>query len=151
MSRPHWDQTFFEIAEAMSKHATCPRLHNGAVIVTGDHQIVASGYNGAPRWLEHCDEVGCVIEGGHCVQAIHAEANAVLQAARRGASLATQPTKLYSLYRPCIRCAMLIVQAGIMTVCYKYDYESDGSRDRVMKFFKSASVSTFGPYTSTSE
>lgn len=149
MSRQSWDLTFFEIAETMSRRATCPRLHNGAVIVSYDKQIVATGYNGAPRRLEHCDEVGCLIEGGHCVRAVHAEANAVLQSARRGISLTQSPTTLYTLHRPCIRCAMLLVQAGITTICYKYEYESDGSRDQVMAFLKSASVVIWSPEHST--
>ena len=141
--RAPWWETFMAVAQVMSNRATCPRLRTGAVIATADHQIVASGYNGAPRGLPHCDEVGCLMEGGHCVRAVHAEANAILQAARRGVSLAG--TTMYTLHRPCIRCAVTIVQSGVMRVEWLYDYDSDESRSAVVELLKQASVSIWYP------
>lgn len=137
-SRPSWDETFFDVAKVVAKRATCPKLQNGVVITTFGHQVISTGYNGAPTGLPHCLEEGCKIEGGHCVRAVHAEMNAILQAARRGISV--DGATMYTIYRPCIRCSIAIVQSGIVTVKYLNDYESDGSRSEVEDWLKLTNV-----------
>lgn len=116
MSRPSWDGTFFAVATIMAQRATCPRRSVGAVVVNVDKQILTTGYNGAPRDAAHCEDVGCTMVDGHCVRAAHAEANAILQAARIGVSL--NGAVLYTTCKPCTGCALLIVQAGIHEVVY---------------------------------
>ena len=87
MSRPEWDDYFMGFALAAARRATCDRQHVGAVIVV-DKQVVATGYNGSVRGMPHCHEVGHDMESGHCVRTIHAEMNALAQAARRGVAVA---------------------------------------------------------------
>lgn len=126
MTRPTWDETFFAVVDAMAKRATCPRLNVGAVVVNHDHQILTTGYNGAPRGLQHCCEVGCDVVDNHCLRAVHAEANAILQAARTGVPLVG--ATLYTSYQPCTRCSLLIAQVGITEVVYRPG--SNGRADR---------------------
>lgn len=83
MGRPSWDDYFLNIAKEVSKRSTCPRASVGAVIVK-DHRILSTGYNGAPPGEPHCTDVGCLMENNHCERTIHAETNAVAQAARFG-------------------------------------------------------------------
>jgi len=86
MNRPNWTQYFINIAAEVAKRATCPRAKVGAVIVRGN-RIISTGYNGAPANERHCLDNGCIIENGHCQRAIHAEVNAVCQAAKFGLSV----------------------------------------------------------------
>lgn len=102
------------LAQIVATRATCDRLHAGAVLVK-DKRIVSTGYNGAPAQLEHCDDVGHLLEDGHCVRTIHGEHNALLQAAIVGGA-STKGATLYSLYSPCIHCAKYIAAAGIVRV-----------------------------------
>ncbi|MBP1621531.1 MAG: dCMP deaminase, partial [Acidobacteria bacterium] len=81
--RVSWDRYFMNLAVQAATRSTCPRKEVGAVIVR-DKGILATGYNGSLRGLPHCTEVGCLIENGHCVRTVHAEANAILQAAKHG-------------------------------------------------------------------
>jgi dCMP deaminase len=90
--------------------------------VNEHNQVIASGYNGSPRGLEHCDEVGCSLDtDGHCVRALHAEENAIIQCATTG--VATSGSTMYVTHSPCPRCARIIVQAGIIRVVYKVAYK----------------------------
>ena len=84
--RADWNTYFMGIAHQAATRATCPRKHVGAVIVR-DRTVLSTGYNGSIRGLAHCEDVGCVMEDGHCVTTVHAEANAILQAAKNGVSL----------------------------------------------------------------
>ena len=86
MSRASWDQYFMDIAVVVATRSTCPRKHVGAVIVR-DKTILSTGYNGSVRGLPHCDEVGHMMVDGHCVRTIHAEVNAIIQAAKNGARI----------------------------------------------------------------
>ena len=87
-NRPSWDDYFYGLANLVAERSTCPRAKCGCIVVDPDtHDILATGYNGAPRGLDHCTDVGCKMEDGHCQRAIHAEVNAIAQAARRGISL----------------------------------------------------------------
>ncbi|MDW8106913.1 MAG: cytidine/deoxycytidylate deaminase family protein [Armatimonadota bacterium] len=122
MSRPSWDEYFMEIARLVATRATCPRRSVGAVIVL-DKRILATGYNGAPTGLAHCTEVGCYIVAGHCVRALHAEQNAILQAALNGVS--TRGATIYVTHQPCSHCAKMIINAGIQRVVFEGDYPDE--------------------------
>lgn len=111
--RKSWDDYFLDLANLVSTRSTCDRLHVGAVIVK-DKNIIATGYNGSPAGMPHCDEVGHELEGGSCVRTIHAEQNALLQAAKHGHSV--EGANLYITHSPCYTCAKLIVTSGIKRV-----------------------------------
>ncbi|MBC8140377.1 MAG: dCMP deaminase family protein [Armatimonadetes bacterium] len=103
------------IAFEVAKRATCLRRHVGAVIVR-DKRILSTGYNGSPPGQPHCTEVGCLLEEGRCVRTLHAEQNALMQAALHGVS--TQNATMYATCRPCHVCARMIVAAGIVRVVF---------------------------------
>lgn len=117
--RPDWDQYFYQLAAAVATRGTCPRLAVGCVIVRAK-RIVCTGYNGAVSSESHCVDVGCKIENGHCRSAVHAEANALLQAARHG--LSVENCVAYVTHKPCPYCAMLLQNAGIVEVKYSHEY-----------------------------
>ena len=126
--RPSWDEYFMEVCEAISKRATCERGRSGCVIAK-DKQLLVTGYVGAPSGLLHCDEAGhqlkqLVHEDGsvttHCVRTVHAEQNAICQAAKRGISI--NGATLYCRMTPCRTCAMLIINCGIVRVVCQRRY-----------------------------
>lgn len=128
--RPSWDEYFMEVCRAIAKRATCDRGRSGCVIAR-NHQILATGYVGAPAGLPHCDEAGhqlkqLVHEDGqvtkHCVRTVHAEQNAICQAARRG--IAIEGATLYCKMTPCRACAMMIINCGIKRVICERKYHS---------------------------
>lgn len=127
MKRPTLDEYFMEIASVVAKRSTCLRQHVGAVIVK-DKRILATGYNGAPSGLPHCDEVGCLRdkmdvpsgERQELCRGVHAEQNAIIQAAKFGISV--DGGTLYSTHCPCITCAKMIINAGIKRVVYGREY-----------------------------
>lgn len=114
MTRPSWDSYFTDMARLVSTRGTCDRLRVGAVLVR-DRRIIATGYNGAPSSFDHCDDVGHMMEAGHCVRAVHAEQNALMQVARDGGSTTIGAT-LYCTHYPCVLCAKLLIQAGIVRI-----------------------------------
>ncbi len=118
-TRPSWDEYFMRIAKEVATRATCPRRSVGAVIAL-DRRILTTGYNGAPHGLAHCTEVGCKIVDGHCQRALHAEQNAILQAALNGVS--TRGATVYVTCQPCNACAKMIINAGIERVVFEGDY-----------------------------
>jgi dCMP deaminase len=118
--RPSYEDTFFEIAKTLSRRATCPRRSVGCVIVDEYNSIITEGYNGSPSGMPHCKDVGCLIEGGHCVRAVHAEINAIAAAARRGASL--KGARAYCTLLPCIQCAQALAVAGVIVVYFDEYY-----------------------------
>ncbi len=120
--RPGWDVFFMREAANASTRATCLRKRVGAVIVQG-HDSVMKGYNGSPEGQPHCTQVGCEMENGHCVRTIHAEANALLRAARRGVQ--TQGATLYVTASPCLHCFKLSLAAGIKRVVYGEFYRDE--------------------------
>ncbi len=135
--RPTWDEYFIEIAHTVSKRATCDRGRSGCVIVR-DRQILVTGYVGSPIGLPHCDEVGhqfkkMLHEDGkettHCVRTVHAEQNAICQAAKLGISL--NNSTLYCRMTPCRTCAMLIINCGIKRVVCEQKYHA-GSESEEM-------------------
>lgn len=117
--RPDWDTFYMDIAERTATRATCDRKHVGCVI-TVNKRIVAGGYNGSISGLEHCDDAGHEMVNGHCVRTIHAEANAVADAARRGVSL--EHGTVYVTALPCWLCFKLLAQAGIRRIVYGEAY-----------------------------
>ncbi len=103
------------IAVQVASRATCDRKHVGAVIVR-DRTILSTGYNGSVRGLDHCDEVGHMMEAGHCVRTVHAEANAIVQAARHGVRL--EGGTIYVTASPCWACFRLVANAGLQRIAF---------------------------------
>ena len=137
--RPSWDEYFLEVMHALARRATCDRGRTACLIVK-DNQIVVSGYVGSPPGLPHCDEVGHLIkkvveEDGsiheHCMRTIHAEQNALCQAAKRGVSV--DGATLYCKLAPCRTCAMLLIAAGIKRVVAEYKYHAGGEAEEMLK------------------
>jgi dCMP deaminase len=123
--RPGWDEYFMHVAESVATRATCPRASVGAVLVR-DHRILTTGYNGAPRGVAHCTEVGCEIVNDHCIRAVHAEANAIVQGALHGVGL--EGATAYCTHQPCIGCAKLFISAGVRRIVYRDAYVDEFAR-----------------------
>jgi dCMP deaminase len=128
-TRASWDEYFMNIAREVATRATCDRKHVGAVIVR-DRSILATGYNGSIAGLPHCDEEGHLMEDGHCVRTIHAETNAVIQAARNGVRI--DGAWIYVTASPCFGCFKVIANAGIKRICYGEFYRDE----RIFNFAK---------------
>jgi dCMP deaminase len=137
--RPSWDEYFMEIANTVAKRATCDRGRSGCVIAR-DKQLLVSGYVGSPKGLPHCDEVGhqlkkMIHEDGsitqHCVRTVHAEQNAICQAAKLGISL--QGATLYCRMTPCRTCAMIIINCGIVRVICEKKYHAGAESEEMFK------------------
>lgn len=122
--RPTKDEYFMLIAKLVGLRATCPRLRVGAVAVK-DGYILATGYNGAPRGMEHCIDAGCLIVDGHCHRAVHAEQNVIAMAARKGISL--EGATLYVTHFPCDTCFKLVINAGIREIVYEEIYPNEAT------------------------
>jgi dCMP deaminase len=114
-ARSSWDEYFMGIARQVATRATCDRKHVGAVLVR-DRMILSTGYNGSIRGLPHCDEVGHMMENGHCVATVHAEANAILQAAKNGVGI--NGAALYTTASPCWPCFKLVANAGCQRIVF---------------------------------
>jgi dCMP deaminase len=124
MSRASWHRYFMTIAQDVATRATCDRLKVGAVIVK-DNRILTTGYNGSLPGTPHCDDIGHLLKDGHCVRTIHAEANAVLQAARFGISL--EGAVCYCTFKPCLSCLKLLLGAGVRKIIYGEIYGNQKS------------------------
>ena len=122
MTRGSWDEYFMNIAQVVSSRSTCDRKQVGAVIVR-DKMILSTGYNGSIRGLPHCSEVGHLLENGHCVATIHAEQNAILQAARGGVMI--DKASIYVTASPCWSCFKSIANAGIERIMYLEFYRDE--------------------------
>lgn len=120
--RASWDEYFMNIAQVVSSRSTCPRKYVGAVIVR-NRTILSTGYNGSIRGLPHCSDVGHMMEAGHCVATIHAEVNAILQAARNGVNI--DGATLYVTASPCWNCFKASANAGIRRIVYGEFYRDD--------------------------
>ena len=138
-TRPSWDEYFMEVCEAISKRATCDRGRSGCVIA-GNKQLLVTGYVGAPAGLPHCDDVGhqfkkMLHEDGkettHCVRTVHAEQNAICQAAKRGIPI--NGATLYCRMTPCRTCAMLIINCGIKRVVCQRRYHAGEESEEMFK------------------
>jgi dCMP deaminase len=137
--RPSWDEYFMEVARTIAKRATCDRGRSGCVIAR-DNQLLVTGYVGSPKGLPHCDEVGhqmkkMLHEDGsitqHCVRTVHAEQNALCQAAKRGISV--DGATLYCRMTPCRTCAMLIINCGVLRVVCEFRYHAGAESEEMFK------------------
>ena len=137
--RPSWDEYFMEVCNAIAKRATCDRGRSGCVIAR-DHQILATGYVGAPAGLPHCDEAGhqlkkLIHEDGtvtqHCVRTVHAEQNAICQAAKRGVAIAG--ATVYCRMTPCRTCAMMLINCGIVRIVCERRYHDAAESEEMLK------------------
>ena len=137
--RPSWDEYFLEVMHALAKRATCDRGRTACVIVK-DNQILCSGYVGSPAGLPHCDEVGHLLktvtdedghQSTHCMRTIHAEQNAICQAARRGISI--EGATLYCKLAPCRTCAMLLIACGIKRIVAEYPYHAGSEAEEMFR------------------
>jgi dCMP deaminase len=122
--RVDWDTYFMNIAREVATRSTCPRKSVGAVIVK-DRRILSTGYNGSIRGMPHCTDVGCDMEDGHCVATVHAEANAIIQAARNGVCI--DGADIYVTASPCWNCFKLIANSGIKRIYYGEFYRDEKS------------------------
>ncbi|HRY52511.1 MAG TPA: cytidine/deoxycytidylate deaminase family protein [Candidatus Portnoybacteria bacterium] len=145
--RPNWDEYFLGMLEPLSRRATCDRGRASAVIVSEHNTILTTGYVGSAPGDKHCDEAGHLMntvidENGHqsqhCVRTLHAEENAILQAAMDG--IALRGSTLYCRMTPCINCARRIVRVGVKRVVAQKKYHSD---EASRKLFKNAGVKLF--------
>jgi dCMP deaminase len=125
--RVSWERYFMNLAIQAATRSTCPRKSVGAVIVR-DRTVLSTGYNGSIRGAPHCTEVGCLMENDHCVRTVHAEANALVQAAFNGVRL--DGAEIYVTASPCFNCFKLIVNAGIRTIYFGEFYRDE----KVLRF-----------------
>jgi dCMP deaminase len=132
--RPTWDSYFINIALAVAERSTCDRAKVGAVLVR-DKRILTTGFNGSPSGQPHCDTDGHLLVDGHCVRTIHAETNAIIQAALHGVS--TKDATCYVTHIPCINCTKTLINAGITQIVYLNDYRID---EHALEFLKTAGV-----------
>ena len=138
LGRPSFEKTFLDMAEVLAKRGTCNRLNTACILVDDENHYLTSGYNGSPRGLPHCDDVGHLMIENHCVRTIHAEHNAVLQAARKGVSV--HGATAYVLHRPCLRCTLLLAQVGIQRIVYRYPYEKHEDQDYVREVCEGSGI-----------
>lgn len=117
-----WHEYFMKIAEQVATRSTCDRKHVGAVIVR-DKTILSTGYNGSLKGARHCDEAGHDMDNGHCVRTVHAESNAVAQAAKNGVAL--DNSEIYVTASPCLTCFKLLANCGIKKMFYKEFYRDE--------------------------
>lgn len=142
--RPTWDEYFMEVARTIAKRATCDRGRSGCVIAR-DKQLLVTGYVGSPVGLTHCDDVGHLMKkvihdddsiSQHCMRTVHAEQNAICQAAKLGVAL--DGATVYCKMTPCRTCAMLIINCGIKRVVCEKKYHRGAESEQM---FKDAGVS----------
>lgn len=125
--RPNWDNYFLELTDVVKKRSTCLRRQVGAIIVKDNH-ILSTGYNGVPTKISHCSEVGCLREKlkvpsgerHELCRGLHAEQNAIIQAALHGVSI--KGATIYTNTKPCSICTKMIINAGIKRIVYQIDY-----------------------------
>jgi dCMP deaminase len=113
------------IAVAASERSTCPRAAVGAIVAREKH-VISTGYNGSPSGEPHCEDIGCAIVEGRCVRTVHAEINAIMRAGF------TVSCSLYTTHLPCFECSKIIINSGIISVYYAYEYED--VRQRVVGY-----------------
>lgn len=119
MTRPSWPEYFLRVARTISERASCPRASIGCVIVSSDGQIVATGYNGAPRGFKNCLDNGCIILNDHCMRSNHAEMNAMMAAKQRNINLRGCTAYIVGPRLPCERCGLVMIEEGIVDWLHK--------------------------------
>ena len=128
--RPGWDEYFLRIADVVAGRSTCLRRQVGSLVVK-DRRMLATGYNGAPRGLAHCEEVGCLRDaagvehgrGHELCRGLHAEQNAIIQSAMYGVSI--DGGTVYSTHQPCVLCTKMLINAGIKAIFYLERYPDE--------------------------
>ena len=135
--RVGWHTYFMNIARQAATRSTCDRKHVGAVIVR-DKTILSTGYNGSIRGLPHCDDVGHIMDGGHCVATVHAEANAIIQAAKNGVRI--EGAELYTTASPCWSCFKLIANSGCLKIVFGEFYRDQ----RIFEYAKKLGIELVG-------
>ena len=125
--RVSWETYFMNIAKEVSTRSTCDRKHVGAVIVR-DRTLLSTGYNGSIKGLPHCNDAGCEMVDGHCIRTSHAEANAIVQAAKNGVKI--DDSEIYVTASPCYNCFKLIANSGIKVIFYNELYRDERIKDR---------------------
>ena len=128
MNRPSWPESFMAITRLVAKRSTCLRRSVGAILVK-EKRILATGYNGAPAGVKHCEEVGCLREDSsipsgtrhELCRGLHAEQNVIIQAAYHGISI--REATLYCTNKPCVICSKMIINAGIRKIYYEEGYD----------------------------
>jgi dCMP deaminase len=136
MRRPSWDEYFMEITHLVAKRSTCLRRQVGAVVVK-DKNILATGYNGAPSGVSHCLDVGCLrerlqIPSGErheLCRGLHAEQNAIIQAAKHGTSI--DGSTLYCTTMPCIICSKMVINSGIKRIVFEEGYSDQLAEEMI--------------------
>jgi len=149
MERPSWDAYFIEIARLVSSRSTCMRRQVGAVMVKDKH-VLATGYNGTPTGITHCDVTGCIREQlkvpsgerHELCRGLHAEQNAIIQAARHGIDI--EGAKLYCTHSPCIICTKMLINAGIREIVYLEGYPDQMSLEMLAEAGIAASMYVAG-------
>lgn len=126
-NRVSWETYFMNIATEVATRSTCDRKHVGAVIVRNKN-ILSTGYNGSIKGLPHCDQVGHEMVDGHCIRTTHAEANAIVQAAKNGVSI--DNSEIFVTASPCYNCFKLIANSGIKVIYYRELYRDQRITDR---------------------
>jgi len=133
MARKSWDDYFMDIAKHVATRSTCDRKHVGAVVVR-DRVILTTGYNGSMAGAPHCDDEGHLMIDGHCTRTVHAEMNAIAQAAKNGIMI--DGADLYVTARPCWNCFRVIANSGIRNVYYFEEYRPDKNINDNIKYVK---------------
>jgi len=136
MQRPSWDQYFMDITRLVATRSTCLRRQVGAILVK-ERNILATGYNGVPSGISHCESAGCLRqslkvpsgERHELCRGLHAEQNAIIQAARHGINI--DGSILYCTNMPCIICTKMLINAGITTVIYAEGYADELAREMI--------------------
>jgi len=126
-----------KIAYAVSERSTCDRAFVGCVLVR-DKRILTTGFNGSPAGQDHCEDIGHLIIDGHCIRTIHAETNAIIQAALHGIS--TRDATCYVTHFPCINCTKALINAGIERIVYSVAYRQD---ENAVNFLKAAEIELY--------
>jgi dCMP deaminase len=131
--RVSWEKYFMNIAKEVATRSTCDRKHVGAVIVRGK-TILSTGYNGSIKGLDHCDDIGHEMENTHCIRTIHAEANAIVQAARHGIRI--EDSEIFVTASPCYDCFKMIANVGINKVYFGEFYREQ----RILDYAKELNI-----------
>ena len=131
--RPDWDEYFLKLAMLASERATCPRMHCGCILARGKN-VISTGYNGSIPGDDHCEDVGCLVVDNHCVRTVHAEMNALVQAARWGTS--TDGATAYVTNMPCTTCAKALISAGVKRIVVFSDFHDT----LAVEFFSKAKI-----------
>lgn len=131
LRRPTFHDTFMAEARLWSMRSTCPRAKVGCVLVSPDNYVLATGYNGAPSGAAHCLDIGCKEDSyGHCARSVHAELNAIAQAAKRGTALHWGIA--YLTLKPCLTCVKALIQVGISKIIWETDYPTNSKDDETL-------------------